>query len=87
MAISSGIYIVPLYAIMQHRSDAKYLSRIIAANNVLNALLMVISSIAIVALTKLKINLLQIFLLLAATNILVFFIIRNIVNKNLSPHA
>jgi predicted MFS family arabinose efflux permease len=87
MAISSGIYIVPLYAIMQHRSDAKYLSRIIAANNVLNALLMVISSIAIVALTKLKINLLQIFLLLAATNILVFFIIRNIVNKNLSHHA
>jgi acyl-[acyl-carrier-protein]-phospholipid O-acyltransferase/long-chain-fatty-acid--[acyl-carrier-protein] ligase len=87
MAIASGIYIVPLYAIMQHRSDAKYLSRIIAANNVLNALLMVTSSVAIVALTKLEINFLQIFLLLAATNILVFFVIRNIVNKNLGHRA
>jgi acyl-[acyl-carrier-protein]-phospholipid O-acyltransferase/long-chain-fatty-acid--[acyl-carrier-protein] ligase len=86
-AISSGIYIVPLYAIMQHRSEAKYLSRIIAANNVLNALFMVISSIVIVALIQLKFDLLQIFLLLGTTNILVFFIIRKIVNQNLNRHV
>lgn len=87
VAISSGIYIVPLYAIMQHRSEAKYLSRIIAANNVLNALFMVISSIVIVALIQLKFDLLQIFLLLGTTNILVFFIIRKIVNQNLNRHV
>ena len=85
-AISSGIYIVPLYAIMQHRSEAKYLSRIIAANNVLNALFMVISSVVIVALIQLKFDLLQIFLLLGTANILVFFIIRKIVNQNLNRH-
>ncbi len=87
VAISSGIYIVPLYAIMQHRSEAKYLSRIIAANNVLNALFMVMSSVVIVALIQLKFDLLQIFLLLGTTNILVFFIIRKIVNQNLNRHV
>jgi acyl-[acyl-carrier-protein]-phospholipid O-acyltransferase/long-chain-fatty-acid--[acyl-carrier-protein] ligase len=87
VAISSGIYIVPLYAIMQHRSEAKYLSRIIAANNVLNALFMVISSIVMVALIQLKFDLLHIFLLLGTTNILVFFVIRKIINQNLNRHV
>ncbi len=86
-AIFSGIYIVPLYAIMQHRSDSKYLSRIIAANNVLNALFMVASSFVIVGLIALKITLLQIFLALGICNIFVFFFIRKIVNKNLNRHV
>lgn len=82
-AIFSGIYIVPLYAIMQHRSDEKYLSRIIAANNVLNALFMVLSSVLIVILSKLHLSLLQIFLFVGITNILVFFVIRKIVRTRL----
>lgn len=86
IAIFSGIYIVPLYAIMQHRSEQKYLSRIIAANNVMNALFMVLSSIFIVVLLKINFNLLQIFLLVGIINIFVFFIIKKIVKRNLS-HA
>lgn len=86
-AIFSGIYIVPLYAIMQHRSEGKYLSRIISANNVLNAVFMVASSLIIVGLVKLQISLLQIFLIIGILNILVFFFIRKIVNKNLKKHA
>ena len=84
IAIFSGIYIVPLYAIMQYRSDNQYLSRIIAANNVMNALFMVASSFVIIALIKINITLLQIFLTLAIFNIFVFFFIRKIVNKNLN---
>ena len=87
IAIFSGIYIVPLYAIMQHRADIKYLSRIIAANNVLNALFMVLSSFAIVILIKLQLTLLQIFLVIGIFNIFVFFFIRKIVNKNINRHA
>lgn len=87
IAIFSGIYIVPLYAIMQHRSDSRYLSRIIAANNVLNALFMVFSSVLIVILADAHMTLLQIFLSLGIFNILVFFLIRKIVNKNLNHHA
>ena len=83
IAVFSGIYIVPLYAIMQHRSEGKYLSRIIAANNVLNALFMVTSSISLVILFKLKLDLLQIFLLIGIINIFVFFIIKKIVKRRL----
>jgi len=82
MAVFSGMYIVPLYAIIQYRSDAKYLSRIIAANNVLNALFMIFSSIFMVVLLKIGFSLLQIFLAIALLNILVFFIIRNIVKND-----
>lgn len=87
IAIFSGIYIVPLYAIMQHRSDNKYLSRIVAANNVLNALFMVASSFVIVALISLQLTLIQIFLALGIFNIFVFFFIRKIVNQNLNRHV
>jgi len=82
MAVFSGMYIVPLYAIIQYRSDAKYLSRIIAANNVINALFMIFSSIFMVVLLKIGFSLLQIFLAIALLNILVFFIIRNIVRND-----
>jgi len=84
IVISSGIYIVPLYAIVQHISKEKHLSRIIAANNVLNALFMVFSSIAIVILSKLNISLLQIFLLVGLFNILVFLAINKIVKHKIS---
>jgi len=39
------MYIVPLYALVQQRSEAKKRSRVIAANNVLNALFMVVASL------------------------------------------
>ncbi len=41
LGVSGGMYIVPLYALVQQRSEARKRSRIIAANNVLNALFMV----------------------------------------------
>jgi MFS family permease len=68
VAIFSGIYIVPLYAIMQHRSNNQYLSRIIAANNVLNAVFMVASSLIIIALSKMQLTLLQIFFAIGICN-------------------
>ena len=39
-----GFYIVPLYALIQERSPPSHRSRIIAANNILNALFMVASA-------------------------------------------
>ena len=37
----SGLFSVPLYALVQHRSDERRRSRIIAANNIMNAGFMV----------------------------------------------
>ena len=44
LGISGGMYIVPLYALVQQRSNPSKRSRIIAANNVLNALFMVVAA-------------------------------------------
>ena len=40
-----GIYIVPLYALIQARSNPKRRSRVIAGNNILNALFMIAAAI------------------------------------------
>lgn len=44
IGLSGGFYIVPLYVLIQTECDNNKLSRIIAANNILNALFMVVSA-------------------------------------------
>lgn len=45
IAVCGGIYIVPLYAMIQSHTEASYRSRTIAGNNIMNALFMVISAV------------------------------------------
>jgi len=66
-----GFYSVPLYAMVQQRADRRHLSRIIAANNILNALFMVAASIMVIALLAANLSIPQLFLVLAALNIVV----------------
>lgn len=68
IAICGGLYIVPLYAIMQHHSDPAYRARTIASNNVLNALFMVLSALATVAMLKAGMSVPQIFLAVGVAN-------------------
>jgi len=44
LAVSGGLYSVPLYALIQERSDAARRSRMIACNNVVNAAAMVLAA-------------------------------------------
>ncbi len=44
IGISGGLYIVPLYALIQERSEQHHVARIIAGNNILNALFMVFAA-------------------------------------------
>jgi acyl-[acyl-carrier-protein]-phospholipid O-acyltransferase/long-chain-fatty-acid--[acyl-carrier-protein] ligase len=71
IAVSSGVYIVPLYAIMQHRSAVEHQARIIAANNIINALFMVASALATLAMLSLSFSIPQVFLAVALANGLV----------------
>ncbi|MDX1803685.1 MAG: MFS transporter [Alcanivorax sp.] len=72
IGVFGGFYIVPLFAFIQHRSDPRHLSRIIAANNIINALLMVGSAVAgIVLIGMLDLTVPQFFLALALANVLV----------------
>ena len=66
-----GFYSVPLYAMIQERANRKQLSRIIAANNIINALFMVSASIMAIILLNLGLTIPQLFLVLAALNALV----------------
>lgn len=66
-----GFYSVPLYAMVQERANRQHLSRIIAANNILNAFFMVSASIMAITLLSLGLSVPQLFLVLAALNLIV----------------
>lgn len=57
LGISGGFYIVPLYTMMQAYSPRSHRARVVAANNILNAVFMVSSAIfSIIILSILKID-------------------------------
>jgi len=45
LGVFAGFYIVPLFALVQSRAERSQLSRIIAGNNIMNALFMVVASL------------------------------------------
>lgn len=71
IAICGGIYIVPLYAILQSRSEDSHKARIIASNNIMNALFMTVAALATMLMLKLKFTVPQIFLSIALVNFLI----------------
>lgn len=70
IGLCGGMYIVPLYTMVQHRADPAHRARIIAANNVINAMLMVCSALVTMGLLGLGADIPQIFGLVAVANIL-----------------
>ena len=72
LGIFGGFYIVPLYALIQARTPEDQRARVIAANNILNALFMVVSVIiTIVLLSLAKLSIPQLFLVVSLLNIAV----------------
>lgn len=66
LGISGGFYIVPLYAMMQAYSPRSHRARVVAANNILNAIFMVTSAIfSIVILSILNFDLKVLFCMTA----------------------
>jgi len=77
---SGGLYIVPLYALLQERSDAKHLSRVIAGNNIINALFMVFAALmAMYILSNLGWTIPQLFKVTVALNVIVCIYIFTVV--------
>lgn len=77
-SISAGVFVVPLYAILQTRSEKSRRSRTIAANNILNALFMVIGAAAAAAMLAAGWSIPTIFLAVAMANGAVAFYIRGL---------
>lgn len=82
-SICAGIYVVPLYAIMQHRAHAAHLARIIAANNMLNAMFMVLASALAFGLFLMHLSVMEILLSVGIINIPIFLMMRGIIKRRL----
>lgn len=72
LALFAGFYSVPLYALIQTRSAATHKARIIASNNILNAVFLILAAgFAALVLGPLGLSIPQLFLLTALANVLV----------------
>ncbi len=63
-----GFYSVPLYALVQRRANRQQLSRIIAANNIINAFFMVLASVMAITVLASGYTIPQLYILLAILN-------------------
>ena len=72
LGMFGGFYIVPLYALIQARTPEDQRARVIAANNILNALFMVVSAVVTIVLLSLaELSIPQLFLVVSLLNIAV----------------
>jgi 1-acyl-sn-glycerol-3-phosphate acyltransferase len=87
LALFAGLYSVPMYALIQLRAQPSHRARIIAANNILNALFMIGSSVIAGALLGAGLTIPQIFLVVGIANAVVAFYIFLIVPEYLLRFA
>ena len=71
IAVCGGTYVVPLFALLQSRSDEEQRGRTIAANNIVGAAFMFISAVGSVVLLNLGFSVPDIFLTVALLNAIV----------------
>lgn len=69
--IFGGLYSVPLYVLLQSRTEEKERSQMVAANSVLNALFMVVASLFAIGLLSLGLTIPQLFLVVGFCNLAV----------------
>jgi len=79
LAAFGGLYTVPLYAFIQHRTEAAVRARVIAGNNVMGALFMVASAVVIAGLQQAGLSIPQTFLVLAVMNAVVAWYVYTVV--------
>jgi 1-acyl-sn-glycerol-3-phosphate acyltransferase len=79
ISIFGGVFTVPLYTLIQERSARDIRSRIIAANNVLNSLFMVVSSLMLTWFYALHMTIPQILIIYAILNFIVSIYIYTVV--------
>jgi len=71
MGVFGGFYIVPLYALIQSRTPKSHLSRVVAGNNILNAVFMAVGALFAIAMIRMGFSVTAILLAAALLNALV----------------
>ncbi|MFC1589783.1 MFS transporter [Pseudomonadota bacterium] len=79
IGLFGGFYIVPLFALIQQRSEPRHLSRVIAGNNIFNALLMVLSALMAIVLLGSGFSIAELFAIVAVLNAIVALYIYTLV--------
>jgi 1-acyl-sn-glycerol-3-phosphate acyltransferase len=87
IAIFSGFYTVPLYTLVQQRSDAEVRSRVIAGNNIINAMFIVVSSLTLVYFLGAGLTIPLIFAVMAVMNLVVALYIYTVIPEFLLRFA
>lgn len=85
LSAAGGFYVVPIFSLLQHRAQAVERARIIAANNILNALFMVLSALLIILAYTLGAQVFFIYILLGIACLLVAFIWLRFANQEATP--
>ena len=75
LGASGGLYIVPLYALVQQRTEEGHRARVIAANNILNALFMVSAAVLAIIILRSGLSIPWLFGLVAGLNALIAVLI------------
>ncbi|MEO6918880.1 MAG: MFS transporter [Collimonas sp.] len=83
IGLFGGLYIVPLFAVIQTRCDRQHLSRTIAGMNIMNALFMVVAALVALTLLSFGFTIPQIFLVTAILNAIVAIYIFTVVPEYL----
>jgi acyl-[acyl-carrier-protein]-phospholipid O-acyltransferase/long-chain-fatty-acid--[acyl-carrier-protein] ligase len=71
VSVTGGLFVVPLNALLQHLAGAGERSRVIAANNIVNALFICAGSLSVMILTSLGFSLAHVFAFVAVTAVAV----------------
>ena len=82
--VFGGFYIVPLYALIQTRTPKSHVSRVVAGNNILNALFMALGALAAIIMIKAGFSVVGILLAAAAMNAIVAIYIYTLVPEFLA---
>jgi 1-acyl-sn-glycerol-3-phosphate acyltransferase len=87
LSLFTGLYSVPMYALIQSRSRPTHRARIIAANNIINAIFMIVSSVLAGLALQYGMTIPQVFLAVAILNALVAAYIFSLVPEYLLRFA
>lgn len=86
LSFCAGLFTVPLYTFIQIASEPEHRARTIAANNIYNALFMVLGTLVVMILIKLSCSIPQVFFVLSILNAIVALILWVVLRRTIHIH-
>jgi len=78
IAIMAGVFVVPLFALVQVRAAPEFRARIIAADNIIGAGSIVLSAVYVIVLARINLSIVEVYLSLAGLNVIAAVLVSRI---------